>query len=308
MRAWRWIAHSIPWHAVLVGLTIISAASFLAYVLRVRKKSGSANMATTFIIVIAVSAVGIALCCSYGLLFAPASGTSAPFGFLLNPFVRFLLNVLAILLIILFIAIVTLGLLDPWRIEVTAKLFGAEFSFKKKYEESQASLDQVRIQAEQTEALLTQVFQDWQDWSGLIAALNRNILSCLRSPAAAVPAGCLTDPLASMQETIRDVLVRSYAVIPDSVEIMVLPLTDEAVASLPPVLASRIAEVRLADDTAAVVDGNGIALGRGPDGRGILVILSGLQGYEVSPAEAAAAGILLTALLKPENDGRQLRS
>ena len=160
MQACRRIAHSIPWHAVLIGLTIIGAASFLAYVLRARKKVVSANKAATFVIVIAVCSVGIALCCSYGLLFAPANGTSSLFGFLLNPFVRFLLNILAILLIILLIAVAALGLLDPWRIEITARLFGAEFSFKKKYEESQESLDQVRMQAEKTETLLGQIFQD----------------------------------------------------------------------------------------------------------------------------------------------------
>ena len=110
-------------------------------------------------------------------------------------------------------------------------------------------------------------------------------------------AGGAQDRSGGLQETIRNVLIRSYAAIPESVEVVVLTMTDETVASLPPVLASLVAEVRNEYDTATVVDGTGIALGRSPDGSGILVVLSGLDGYEVSPAEAAAAGILLTALL-----------
>lgn len=253
--------------------------------------------------ILTVAAVATALICSYGIILHPSSAPT-DFKFLLNPLILFLLNVLVTLFVVFLIAIITIGLLDPWRAEITAKLLGAEFSYKMKYEESQQSVDRAERDAERIRGLIAQAFQDWEDWSRQIARVNGAVLEYLSAPFEDILVSAPSPPDA-VRQAVRDVLVNAYVGPGGSaVSISVIPLIDETIESLGDPLAAK---VRLSyagvSDVATVRDGTGIAIHHRDEGFGTVIILDGLEGYEVSLAEIYAASTLFVTVAGAIMDG-----
>lgn len=277
----------------LVILTMAGALAFIVIACVMHKTAVEKRRLT--LVTLATAAVAASLIGSYGTLLHP--GTAPPqLGSLLNPFTLFLLNVLVTLLAFFLIVIVVIGLLDPWRAEITAKLLGAEFSYKMKYRQS---LDQYEREADETNQLLTRTFEafkDLEDWAGVIFRLNAAVLSYLDSPYLEMLASA-ADPPSAVRRAVKDVLVDAYADMRDSVAVHVAALNDREIEAMGEVLAARIRlSLREEAGVTTIKNGTGIAVHYREGGFDTAIVLEGRGGYEVTPAEIAAASTLFVAV------------